>query len=197
MSDLNLLTRTEAYTAINDPATAAEESSLRDLEVIDIWVPALSRRIDELCGPVVTRTITETHSGNGRDKLYLRTPPAVSITSVTVDGDEIASGGYDLDNDNRFLAILYRTTSTWPDGRRNIVVEYEAGRYADTATVGPLFKMAAGAILRRMWSREAGAWARGGDPFAEAGAGSVGFFKAVDPMVHEFLGDEMRPPAVA
>jgi len=197
MSDLNLLTRTEAYTAINDPATAAETTSLRDDEVLGLWVPAVSRRIDDLCGPVVTRTVTETHSGDGRDNLYLRTPPAVSVTSVTLNGDALPADGYDLDNDNRFLAILYRTTSTWPDGRRNIVVEYQAGRHATTAAVDPLFKMAAAAILRRLWSREAGAWARGGDPFAEAGAGSVGFFKAVDPMVHEFLGDEMRPPAVA
>lgn len=191
---LSLLTREEAYTAINDALSATAQSSPeRDPEVIGIWLPAISRRVDELCGPVVTRTVTETYSGDGRDRLYLRTPPALEVASVTVDGDVLANDSYDLDNDNRFLAVLY---GPWPSGRRNIVVEYQAGRFADTDTVDPLFKMAAAAILRRLWSREAGAWARGGDPFTESGM-SPGFFKAIDPMVHEFLGDETRPPAVA
>lgn len=197
MSALNLLTRAEAYTAINDPTTAAEVSSDRDAQFIDIWVAAVSRRVDELCGPVVIRTVTETLSGTGGDVLYLRRPPAASVTSVTVSGDALDAADYDLDNDNRFLAKLYRDTGRWPDGRRNIEVVYEAGRHADTATVGPLFKLAASAILRRLWSREAGAWAAGGDPFAVDATGSGRFFKAIDPMVAEFLSDEMRPPTVA
>ena len=197
MSDLNLLNRLDAYEAINDSATATAVSSDRDAEFIDIWLAAVSRRIDELCGPVVVRTVTETYSGDGRDVIYLRTPPAAGVTSVTVDGSVLAADDYELDNDNRFIAKLYRNGGIWPSGRRNIVVEYEAGRSADTETVGPLFKLAASAILRRLWAREAGAWARGGDPFEADMQGGGRFFKTVDPMVAEFLADEMRPPAVA
>jgi hypothetical protein len=189
---LALLTREEAYDALNDPTSARSvPTSDRDGEVVDLWVPALSRRIDQLCGPVVSRSVTERHSG-GCD-LALRTAPVLSVTTVHVDGSLVASSGYELNIDNRWLPIV---EGTFAAGTRNVTVVFAAGRYASTATVDPLFKMAAGAILRRLWSREAGAWARGGSPFEEAAGGMVGFYKAVDPMVSEFLGGELLPPGV-
>lgn len=205
---LALLTRQEAYEAINDPASAIEQSSTRDVEIVDMWVPAVSRRIDDLCGPVVARTITEELHDGGVRKIWLHHTPIYAVTSVTEYDDTAAvtltaetnaakpSDAYLADGPGRYDRYLLRRSDNadamFESGRRNVVVTYEAGRFADTASVDAKFKLAAASILRRLWSREAGAWARGGDPFAEAGAGSVGFFKAVDPMVSEFLGDEMR-----
>ncbi len=209
---LALLSRREAYEAINDPTSATAVSADRDDEFIGVWVPAISRRVDELCGPVVVRTVTdERHDGGGR-LVRLRYSPASSVTTVTEYCDGVAtvlSAEQDatLPDDGYLAETLGPTTFVhrrcsgiayrFPHGLQNVKVTYEAGRYATTAVVDPKFKMAAGAILRRLWSREAGSWARGGDPFVAAGEGSVGFFKAVDPMVKEFLSDELRAPAVA
>ena len=208
---LALLDRIEAYEAINDTTTAAAADSERDDEFIGIWVPAISRRIDELCGPVVKRTITDERHDGGRHVIRLRHVPISSVTTVTeYDGtaatvlaeetNETKPDDAYLVDGGRYDRDLRRRSGesdvNFAVGRRNVEVTYEAGRYADTASVDPKFKMTAAAILRRLWSREAGAWAAGGDPFAEAGQGQVRFHKTVDPMVREFLADELRPPAV-
>ena len=208
---LALLDRVEAYEAINDTTTAVAGGSERDDEFIGIWVPAISRRIDELCGPVVIRTVTDERHDGGSGVVWLRRSPASSITTVTeyLDGTAtvlsaeedttMPSDGYLLETLG-VTSFLYRRIAgrdaSFPTGRNNVKVTYEAGRYADTASVDAKFKMTAAAILRRLWSREAGAWAAGGDPFAEAGQGQVRFHKTVDPMVREFLSDELRPPVV-
>jgi len=206
---LAVLDRVEAYEAINDATSANAGASDRDAEVIDIWVSALSRRIDELCGPVVVRTVTDERHDGGRSRIWLDLAPVSSVTSLveydagTVQtltaelDDGLPEYGYLLEDDGSIIRRNGGGDATFAYGRRNVKATYEAGRYADTASVDAKFKMAAGAILRRLWQREAGAWARATDPFTEA-AGGTGFYKAVDPMVHEFLSDEeMRVPAVA
>ena len=56
-------------------------------------------------------------------------------------------------------------------------------------------------ILRRVWKREGSAWAYSPDFYAntdESTAVSGGaFFRAVQPMIDEWLWDERRTPAVA
>ena len=208
---LVLLSRAEAYEAINDHESAASVSSQRDFEVIDVWVPALSLRIDELCGPVVIRTVTDERHDGGVFVIALRKSPASSVTSVTEYDVGVATvltaemdatlpaDGYVRERLGQVTFINRRSSGydyPFPHGRQNVKVTYEAGRHDTTAAVDAKFKMAASAILRRLWSREAGAWARGGNPF-EADGMPPGFFKAVDPMVQEFLSDEMRPPGMA
>ena len=207
MDALALLSREEAYEAINDTASAQSVASPdRDPEFVGVWVPAISRRVDELCGPVVVRTVTDERHDGGVYAIQLSKSPVLTVTTLV----EYASGvvttltaeqDATLPDDGYLLETLGSTTfvyrrSSGSDrlfayGRQNVKVTYEAGRAADTDAVDAKFKLAAGAILRRLWSREAGAWARGGDPFTEAGVGP-GFFKAIDPMVREFLSDEMR-----
>lgn len=191
---LDILTITEAREAINVATGHASE--------LERMITGVSRRIDDLCGPVVVRTVTdELHDANG-PLLFPKLWPVFSVTTVTeyqsgtgtvITAEAIdTAGGYLLEN-GRLVRRSGWVTSTW---RGRISVTYVAGRYATTAAVDPKFKLAAAAILRRLWVREAGAWARGTDPFLDAGAGP-GFFKAVDPMVREFLGTELLPPTVA
>jgi hypothetical protein len=209
---LALLSRAEAYTAINDPSTATAVTSERDDEVIDVWVPAISRRIDELCGPVVARAVAaERHDGGGR-LIALRRSPALSVTTVveyelgtartlTRELDTtLPDYGYLLETVGTTTFITRRHAGfdrPFYPGRQNIKVDYQAGRYATTAAVDPKFKMCASAILVQMWAKYSGAWARGGDPFAEAGGTSPQFFDEVDRNVRRWLGDELRAPAVA
>ena len=196
MALTDILTEDEALAAINMVGSGASHA----LE-LGMWVSAISEAIDAACGPVVVRTVSETLDAAG-GVLFLTQYPVDSVTTVTeyVSGtgtvltaeSTTVAGGYLLRN-----GILARRSSfatiNW---HGQVTVTYEAGRYATTAEVGAKFKLAAASILRRLWAREASAWSRGGDPFAEAGAGP-GFFRVAEPMIQEFLGDELRAPAIA
>lgn len=171
---------------------------------IEPMITAVSRRIDALCGPVVQREVTEYHSG--RSAIFPYQTPIVSVTSLTAwDGNTstvlaadvfgVSHGDYRLNQSTGYPhgAPLY-LRAYWGT---EVQLVYTAGRYATTASVDPLFKTAAEAILRRLWDREASAWARASDPFDETLATSSRFFNAVDHVVKELLGHEMRLPGVA
>lgn len=202
--DLDILTIAEAEQAIGLPINAPQQQAN-----LELWVTSISRRLDDLCGPVVQRAVTDEWHDGYVPALFLLEQPVVSITTLTeyastspqaltadtipAEVDEaltLAQYGYRLDN-----GVLYRTASGSAStfGQR-VRVSYIAGRYEDTASVDPKFKAAAGMILRRLWAREAGAWARGGEMFQAEG---VGFFKVVQTVVEEFLADELLAPAVA
>lgn len=206
MSDIDLLTSAEA-------AEAAKMTGDGQAVRLAAMVTGISRAIVDMCGPVVIVTTTnEAHDG-GRSFIRPYKTPVDSVASVTEYlGTESTSlteetnaskptGGFLLDNpsdhDVRIIRRSGNSDAPFPQGRRNILVTYDAGRFASTAVVDEKFKEATRAILRRLVQREGAAWARGGDPFAEAGTGGMGFFKAVSPMVHEFLFDELKTPAVA
>lgn len=207
-NDIDVLTLEEAKTAISMSGSGQDEE-------LPLWITAVSRRLDDLCGAVVTRTIEGQAFDGGKPWVDLDLAPvsrtaATTVTSVieydgttatTLTADTNASQPAEAYRLDARLGMIYRRASgvdrRFVAGVGNVVVTYAPGRYATTAAVDERFKVAAGAILRRLWHREAGAWAKGGDPFAEAGVGTVGFFKAVDPMVREFLADELLPPAVA
>lgn len=196
-SAIDLLTMDEAMAAINMVGSGTNHE-----DQIEVWITAVSQRVDDLCGPVVIRTITdELHDANG-SLIFLDYSPVSSVTTVTeyVSGTGTVLTAEDIDTAGGYLlrdGILSRRSgfySTSWNGR--IKVTYEAGRFADSPSVDAKFKLAAGTILRRLWAREAPAWARGGDPFVQEGAG-VGFFGVVDFAVNEFLGGERRAPAIA
>lgn len=202
---VDLLTLAEAKAAVNLSGDA------NDTELA-LWITAVSVRIDDLCGAVVTRTVTgEKHDG-GRRLIVLRKAPAsdTSTTTITTVTEYVGTTGTTLTEDDNtdhpaagwYLdgRRLYRraggTDARFAAGRGNVVVTYEAGRFANTEAVGPLFKLTVSAIMRRLWSREQGSWASGGDPFAADSGGGVRFHKTVDPMVREFLTNELLPPVV-
>lgn len=206
--------------AVNDlltPAEAREAVSLKPTDTahddeLQRWITGISTRIDKLCGPVVIRTVTnETHDGGTRT-IWLRDTPVSSITSVveyvhttatTLTAETNASkpaDGYLPILEGHRAKLLRRNAgadATFASGRQNVVVTYEAGRAASTSAVDALFKTAASSILRRLWAREAPSWARVGGGFDDDLTTGVGFFKAVDPMITEFLSHELTPPALA
>ena len=191
LPDIALLDRNEAYEAINDPVSGNSQAADRDAEVF-LWVSAVSRRVDELCGPVVGREVVERHHGGVR-VIRFRTIPVLSVTQVTAGGAVVDSDLYDLDDDNRFVPKLEHVT-VWPSGRRNITVTFQAGRAATTADVPATFKLAAATILTGLWAKYGGAWARGGDPFTEGSQPQ--FFDELTHNVKRWLGDELLPPTV-
>lgn len=199
----DILTGPEAQQAVNSTAAVTAE--------LERAVSATSQAIDAACGPVVARSVTEVHPG-GHGTIWLFEPPARSITSVTeFDGttqtvltDESAFGtvggrlGFVLSPSG--YAIDRRSggrPSTFGHGQVQVV--YSAGRFADTASVSPKFKQAAANILRRLWKREGSSWAYSPDYYANTDetAAQAGFFRAVQPMIDEWLWDERRAPVIA
>lgn len=207
---LDILTDAEATLAALNVSTAGDH-----LASIQRMNSAVSGRLDELVGPVVNRTVTEYHDG-GQATIWPRETPVSSVTTLR-HWDGTTTTAYTEDtwgsaaNANGFLveqsgsyphdARIYRRASgsnvLWPSGHRSIQLVYVAGRAATTAAVSARYKECAAEVIRRLWDREAGAWARGGEPFAEGAGPSMRFFKAFDHVIAEHLGDEMKPPGIA
>lgn len=208
MADHDVLTLDEAGRAVNLPSGSTSQDG--DLQ---LYVSGISGRIDALCGPVVQRTIAGERHNGGCSKILLAKQHVASVTSVvewsgttqtalTEETDAAKpANGFLLDTgDGDIYAWVYRragnTDARFPTGRRNVAVVYVAGRYADTETVGETFKLAAASVLRRIWKREGSSWSHTPDFFddTENPRPSLGFFKAVDPMVCELLADQLLPP---
>jgi len=211
---LDVIALAAAKLAINMKADNTDHDSKLEQQVT-----AISRRMDELVGPVVNRSLTEYHDG-GSTCLVPRRTPVDSIGTLTeADGTSttvltaesfgtIPSDAYLLDQDERYphdCEIRRRDQGAdayFPGGRRNVKLEYTAGRAANTAAVDRRFVECAAEILRRLWKRESGVWAQSSsilEQLAADGADatpSPGFFKVVDPRIKEMLGDQMYPPGV-
>ena len=203
---VDILDESEALAAINstDPGDHTGE--------VAQMVTAVSQVIDAMCGPVVARTVTEVHDGS-RATIWPRQAPVLSITSVTefdgttqtvltdesVFGTVGGSSGFILSADGyrierRSGGSAYRFAS-------QVQVVYQAGRYASTTAVDARWKQAAGAIMARLWKRDGSGWAYSPDFYANADESTISsssmFFRAIAPMVDEFLADQKLPPAVA
>lgn len=163
----DVLTFLEAKRAVNLDTTNTDGS-----ELLTTLITAVSTQLDELCGPVVNRTITtETHDG-GSTMILLRYLPVSSITTVTEYSGTIAttltaetnttkttSNYLHVGTTGRLASgrVVRRSNNcdaTFAIGRRNIEVTYVAGRAATTAAVPAKFKQAAAMMLRNVWVSE-------------------------------------------
>lgn len=199
----DVLTMVEAKRTLNLDMT----SNTYD-EWVAVIVTAVSQQLDEMCGPIVVRTVTnEAHSGGGAT-VYLNERPVSSVTTVT-EYDGTAATALTAETNatktasNYFVELtegLIRRRSSgsdtvFPAGRGNVLVTYEAGRSATTAGVDPKFKQAAAMMLRNLWISE-----------AASGSESVGAFTEfpVNPLlgpgmlnkVAALLHGEMKAPWV-
>lgn len=193
---LDVLTLAEAKSALNIT------NSDQDTEVA-IYITAVSRRLDDLCGAIVKRTITDEEYPGGLPQIALRHAPASDTATTTVSAVTEYSAGtaqaltaetltastsYDYAIDAS-TGILTRR-STWTDstfGNQRVKVTYAAGRYATTAAVDPKFKLAASIMLIHLW--------RSGQGFGSTLDIPQGF--AVPNAVIELLSDELQAPVVA
>lgn len=196
----DILTEAEALSAVNisDAGDHAEE--------LGRAVTAVSLVIDAACGPVVARTVTEIHAG-GMAAITPYQWPVLSITSVTefdgttqtvltnesIFGTAATAGGFLL---TPTMNRLERHPGYLFASRVQLV--YQAGRFADTASVDARWKYAASAVLQRLWKREGSAWAYSPDFFAnsEEATASGQFFRAVRPMLEELLPDQLRSTVI-
>lgn len=196
---LDLLTLTEAKAALN---IASSDTSV-DTELAQV-ITAASRMVDSVYGPVVEREVTtNVLAPNGR--IWLDRP--LTITSVTeyLSGtatvltaeDADTAGTYRFDSTTGSLLRRTSWTDTYWSGHELVVV-YQAGRYADTASVDEKFKEAAVVCLIHLWQHrgsQSGFGTPGGDgaPF-----GGVPFSsKQLRDKLISMFPEEWTGPAVA
>ena len=146
----DLLTLAEARKAIRLP----EGVTARDDDLSETYIPAVTAVVEDVVGPVVQRPVTFTLTGPF-STMFLPSP-ALSITSVTVDGTALAATEYSTD----LKAGMVRRTSTYTvadDSDSEVTVAYVAGLVADTGDVPAPIKLAARIILAGLWqTREQG-----------------------------------------
>lgn len=198
MAATDVVTRDEAKAALNITTTDFDAE-------LDAYISAVSGSLDKLVGPIVKRTVNETRDGGDRS-IWLYEYPIVSITSVTEYDDltqRILVAESNTAKSANDYAIVLRSgqlkrrssNMPWrfPCGAGNIVIVYEAGRYADTAAVDARFKLAANLMLANLWR-------------VEQGQGTATFGAAIEPVfgstffipnrVREILQNDLRPPVV-
>lgn len=159
MATTDVLTIDEARAAIG----AASDATDTYLETL---IEAVSERLDDICGPIVTRSVTEYHNG-GCTTVAPYEAPVSSFTSITeADGTTTTAltaesfgtaGTYLFDpvtQTVRRRSAFY--DATFPSGLQNVRLVYSAGRYASTAAVASRFKEAAKIIVAHIWRNERG-----------------------------------------
>lgn len=199
-NDVITLSEAKQHLSIMGNSAPAEDA------VLATYITAVSLRLDDLCGPIVIRTVSsESHDG-GEYEIFLRKAPVATVTSVVEYNQTTATSltaetnaaktGNDYLVDLPTGKLIRRTNGVdyrFNIGRKNIVVTYTAGRAASTSAVDSKFKLAAGMMLAHLWRREQGLGSETFGPF-EVNAGVPAF--AVPRAVENLLADELRPPAV-
>jgi len=198
MAAEDLVTVSEAKSALRLGTTANDT-------LLAAWITAVSVRVDELCGPVVNRTVTaEAHDG-GMTVVFPKLVPFSSVTTVTEydtagTGTVLSAEDFDTKPANAYLVDgeLLRRRSSGGDswfayGRKNVIVTYVAGRVANTAAVTEQFKRSALIILAHMWREEHG---QASTTFnTDDGLVTVGAGWAIPRRARDLLGNQMRPTA--
>lgn len=198
---LDVLTLDEAKAALNITGATF------DTELAS-YITAVSQRLDDICGPIVQRTVTDEAHDGGTPVIWPYLAPVASIVSVVeyVSGTDSAlaaetpatSGDYVLANAGTINSQIRRrsgwATQAFAAGTGNILVTYVAGRFATTAVVAPKFKQAAAIFLSHLWRFEQG---QGSATFGGSSEG-LGIPSFGTPnAVRDLVAAELRGPAIA
>jgi hypothetical protein len=169
MATLDVISEARAKQALS-----LSPADVRLSDVLATAITAVSQHLDDVCGPIVQRTVTDVLDTPGDlCHVMLTTGPVSSITSVTFYDSGVsevltaetltAAGGYLAELEDRIrpdgtaqmlTGRLRRRSSFsdwwWKRGRLQVV--YSAGRYATTAAAaGSRFELAAMLTLKSSW----------------------------------------------
>lgn len=133
--------------------------------VLETLIEAATRRTEDYCNSAwVKREITETHIGDGKNRLYLYRQPVTEVDSVTIDGEE-----YTDYTERLSIGMLW---GSWTN-LTEIVVTYAAGYLNDITEALTTIPDAVAAVLMTV-----AAWynnPEGLDSQNISGIGSVSF----------------------
>lgn len=132
----------------------ADSDTSHDTDLGSIYVPAVTPVVEDIIGPVISRSFT--YTGNGGSSSIVLPHVGVTVTAVTEDGTSLtASTDYVVDS---AVGIVYRGTAsgnaTFSSGTQNVVVTYTAGIAASLSAVPAGVKLAARIILAAMWQAD-------------------------------------------
>jgi len=166
---LDVLTSNEAIGALAGTGTP-------DSAKLAMLTTAVSRTLDKICGPIVVRAMPTRTLYSPTGAIWLDAPAAsttFAFTAVTIT-EYVGATGTVLTAENVAAATANDYLLISPPSRhagrlvrrsaryevdwsgQQVTVAYSAGRYANTAAVGPEFKQAAKIILAHEWSLEQG-----------------------------------------
>jgi hypothetical protein len=154
IADIGIVGYDEALEFLNIPAASANENEIR--RFIDASTDLAETYVGQILG---RRTFTNELYDGGTEFIRLRSPKAISVTSVTENGVSVPSSNYVLDYTGQRLyrigsGTLYATNSYgyWTQGMNNISVTYVAGY------VNPPMSAKQGVleILRHLWQTQRG-----------------------------------------
>lgn len=160
MATNDWLTAAEARIAVGlDSADTSEDT------LLGVLLTGVCERLDDEFGPCVVRTITtEAQDGSATSVLLAHRPVDAVTTVIEYDrdgnGTTLTAETATTKPDDGYLivsaeaGILERrasgSPSTFAVGEANVLVTYDAGRYANTAAVEEKFKRAA-AFMLKVW----------------------------------------------
>lgn len=167
-----------------------------DAELMD-WIDAARWVIENICGPVVPTTYTETHTGvAGRRLIRLRRRPVIDVSSVTVMvGGDVWTLAAETNppGDRQYVVtragILYNRSSSftlaWPG---DVTITYRAGREVPPDNL----RMAAREFITHAWRQSQ--LAAGGTRPSTAGPDATSLSYGVPNRVRELLGGQKQAP---
>lgn len=140
-----IISLADARAALNiADAKIANDDELR------LYIAAATWVVEDVAGPVLAATVTETHSGRGRRGILLR-QAAASVTAVTEDGTELVAGAdyvADLEAGIVFRGAR-RGAAVWSDDAPgNVVVSMTVGAAVVPANV----VLAARELVRHLYA---------------------------------------------
>ncbi len=198
----DLLTLAEAKDALGRELTDTNSE-----ELLKQYITGVSERLDQVCGPIVQRTIADELHDGSTSTIWLKETPVASITTLTeYDGTTATvltrqtpgtqpSNGYVLyDTQGKIVRTTLGNVWKFPRGFQCIKVTYVAGRYTTTNTVTDLFKQAAATFLSHVWQMEQG---MGSDLFPTYEGGQRVVTWSLPKRVLDMLGDETKTDAIA
>jgi len=176
-------------------------------EDLRTYIAAVSPIMEDIVGPILRTTRTETYDG-GSTRIALLWSPVISVATVTESygtfartltaqdvfaGSGLDSYGYTVDLTSGVLSRRFAGISgPFPAGRRNIQVTYVSGR----ASIGGNVLLATRRLIRHLWqSEQQGYRPQMGAPETAMGYTPSGF--AVPKAVLELCAADTRVPGIA
>lgn len=146
----DIITLDDARSALRLPAA----DTSRDTDLLTTYIPAVTPIIEDVVGPIITRSVT--YTADGCRHAIVLPYPITAITSIVDDGTTLVAG--DDYVANLAAGIVYRGSSTAPalfaTGTQSVVFTFTAGPYATIDAVPAAIKLAARITLAMLWQAD-------------------------------------------
>lgn len=159
MGVTDLITLAEARSALRLP----DSDTSHDADLSTIYIPAVTSPVEDIVGPVVSRSYTRTFDG-GVNAIVLLGHDNVTVTSVVENGITLTDGSGSPDTNagdfivDNVAGIVIRGSQLAPRpyfyGRQNVTITWTAGMVDSTTDVPAPIKLAARIIMENLWQSD-------------------------------------------